>query len=245
MPHNALILGCGRSGTSIFGELFAELGPFDYFEEPLVDDVPTGSGRAIAVKVPRLPEGVAAPPGCALPDDALARTPPAPRTLFWQVRHPFDAVCSLRVGIADGWGHHPRPPDWQAWIDRPLVERCAHHWATINSSGYRQVADVAIVNHFEAMLRDPIAAARHATLAVGLDPDTVAEPIARWAHRVRDRTDSRFVEARMSRRRSRPDHTTRIDRWRENLTPEQREAIAPIVEDTARTFGYSLPNSPT
>lgn len=245
MPANALILGCGRSGTSIFGELFAELGPFDYFEEPLLDAVPTHPSRPIAVKVPRLPDGVAAPPGCALPDDTLDRIPPAPRTIFWQVRHPFDAVCSLRVGIADGWGHHPRPPDWRAWIDRPLVERCAHHWATINASGYRQVAEVAVVNHFETMLRDPIAAARRAVRAVGLDPDTVAEPIARWAHRVRDRNDTRFVEASMSRRRSRPDHTTRINRWHENLTPDQCEAITPIVAEAAKTFGYSLSPSPT
>ena len=32
--HHVIILGCGRSGTSIFGELFDQLTPFTYHCEP-------------------------------------------------------------------------------------------------------------------------------------------------------------------------------------------------------------------
>ena len=240
VEQNALVLGCGRSGTSIFGELFEMLPSFDYLEEPFVDDIPARPDRPIAVKVPRLPEGVSAPAGCPLPDEVLARVPAEPRTIFWQVRHPYDAVCSLRAGIADGWGHHPRPPDWQQWLHRPVVERCAHHWATINTLGYRQVADVAVVNRFEDMIRDPLATARRAVSAVGVDDGAVQKSIEAWAARVRDTNDDQFVEARMSRRRSRPDHTRRVGRWRENLTIEDSERIRPIVAEAAATFGYSL-----
>ena len=204
VERNALILGCGRSGTSIFGELFEMLPSFDYFEEPVVDEIPARPVRPIAVKVPRLPEGVSAPAGCALSDELLARIPAEPRTTFWQVRHPYDAVCSLRVGIADGWGHHPRPPDWQQWLQRPLVERCAHHWATINTLGYRQVAQIAIVNRFEDMIQDPpeplAALPRRSVLTVGQHMNrSLPGPGACGT-----RTTICSSKARMSRRRSRP-----------------------------------------
>jgi hypothetical protein len=240
VPRNVLILGCGRSGTSIFGELFGAFPRFEYLEEPFVDDIPTQPGCAIAVKVPRLSDGVSAPPGCALPDDLLARIPVQPRTIFWQVRHPYDAVCSLRAGVADGWSHHPRPPDWQEWRTRPVIERCAHHWATINTLGYRQVADVAIVSFFEEMIHDPLAVARRTASAVGLGGTDVDESIVVWADRVRDENDDRFVEARMSRRWSRPDHVRRVGRWREDLTPDECDRIRPIVADAASTFDYAL-----
>ena len=240
MARNVLILGCGRSGTSIFGELFDAFPSFDYLEEPFVAEIPKHSSRSIAVKVPRLAAGVAAPPGCALPDQLLATVPAEPRTVFWQVRHPYDAVCSLRVGIADDWGHHPRPPDWQEWLSRPLVERCAHHWTTINTLGYAQVAKIALVNRFEEMVKDPMGTARRTATAVGLDCEALRVPISVWANRVRDTNDDRFVEARMSRRRSRPDHTRRVGRWRENLTSEDCMRIRPIVAAAAANFEYSL-----
>jgi hypothetical protein len=235
-----LVLGCGRSGTSIFGELFAALPAFEYFEEPVVADIPRRPAHPIAVKVPRLVEGMVAPRGCALPDDVLAKVPTEPRVVFWQVRHPYDAVCSLRPGIADGWGHHPRPPDWQEWEHRPLVERCAYHWATINTFGYQQVVDVALVNRFEDMIRDPLVTAQRAASAVGIDPSSTRNALVEWADRVRDENDDRFVEARMSRHRSRLDHGRRVGRWRENLSPQDRDQIRPIVADAAANLGYSL-----
>jgi hypothetical protein len=240
MIRNVLILGCGRSGTSIFGELFESLPPFVYLDEPLADPSSLPPNRPTAVKVPRLGEGVVAPPGCALPDDMLARFPVEPRVVFWQVRHPFDAVCSLRTGIAEGWDHHPRPPDWRDWQKRPLVERCAHHWATINSLGYQQVADVALVNRFEEMIDDPVSVGRSAAAAVGLDAEGVCDAVSTWAIRVRNENDDRFVEARTSRRHSRPDHVRRVGRWKENLTPRDCELIRPIVAGAALNFGYSL-----
>ena len=33
-PPDIMILGCGRSGTSIFGELFEHLTPYHYLSEP-------------------------------------------------------------------------------------------------------------------------------------------------------------------------------------------------------------------
>ena len=240
-PPNVVILGCGRSGTSIFGELFEAIPGYTYESEPYLADVALPERGAVAVKVPRTPAGSTPPLGSPVALADLADAIPAPRVVFWQVRHPLDAICSLRVGIADDWGHHPRPPDWQEWLHRPLVERCAHHWATINGPGYDLVADVAHVNRFEAMLLDPPACAESTMRRLGIDPSAGGPAVDAWSDRVQDTDNERFIEAVTSRRRSRPDHDRRIDRWRDNLTPSEVASVLPIVASGAATFGYDLP----
>ena len=105
--HHVVILGCGRSGTSIFGELFEHLEPYTYFSEP-----------------------------------------------FFAELLEFDFSRPIAVKVND-WGHHPKPPDWRDWLERPLIERCAHHWNYINSLGYKKIRALARVKHFEAMIQSP------------------------------------------------------------------------------------------
>jgi hypothetical protein len=238
VPAPVMVLGCGRSGTSIFGELFEGLAGYDYRSEPpFADVIAADFSRPQAFKVPRESEGFPARPGLSFPLDALFAAAPDAR-LFWIVRHPLDAICSLRVGIAKTWGHHPRPPDWQAWLDRPLLEQCAHHWAFLNTAGFAQVEDRAIVVRFEDMLDDPGAFAETVCAAVGVDPATQTEALNRWAARVQNSNNAAFVEARTSRGYSRADHSVRVARWRENLGSEEVELIWPIVADAAERFGY-------
>ena len=58
---------------------------------------------------------------------------------------------------------------------------------------------------------------------------------------MRDADDEHFVEALTSRRHSRPDHTRRIGRWRENLSDDDVARIVPLVAEAAARFGYDLP----
>jgi hypothetical protein len=105
-PPPVMILGCGRSGTSIFGELFEHLPDYQYRSEPAFADVVDADYTSpLAFKVPRESEGFSPDPGQSFPLAALMRNRPDMR-LFWIVRHPLDAICSLRVGIAKNW----RPP---------------------------------------------------------------------------------------------------------------------------------------
>jgi hypothetical protein len=240
-----LVLGCGRSGTSIFGELFEALPGYRYRSEPTLEDLVAASidrpdaSSALAAKVPRVHPDHPAPIGLPLPLDAMVDALRSP-ALIWVVRHPLDAIASLRVGIADGWGHHPRPPDWEAWLDRPLVERCAHHWASINGAGWEAVAsEVAAIVRFEDLIAAPEDVARDVADLVGADADH--PEVEAWWRRVRDRDDEHFVEAVTSRRRSRPDHSVRVGRWRENLSDEDVQRAVPIVTGAAARFGYDLP----
>lgn len=240
IPH-VIILGCGRSGTSIFGELFDHLPPFTYYSEPYFADLLGFDFTSpIAVKVPKESPDYPPTPGLSFPLARLLETVPNPKCLYWQVRHPLDTICSLRVGISKNWGHHPQPPDWQVWLERPLIERCAHHWNYLNSSGFEPVKHLVIVKYFEAMLRDPFAFACSIGQEVGLDPVEYKADLEAWANRVQNTNNEQFVEAETSKSYSRPDHQVRIDRWKENLSPAEVERVLPIMEKTARQFGYFL-----
>ena len=241
LPHHVIILGCGRSGTSIFGELFDHLPGYTYYSEPPFADLLTYDyASPVAIKVPKESPEFPASPGLSVPWETLLATVPAPRTIYWALRHPLDAICSLRVGIAQDWGHHPRPPDWRAWQDRPLLARCAHHWNYLNSVGYSQVASQATVTRFEEMVTDPLAFAQRISEAVGIDPDFHASALRTWARRVHNTNHHHFVEAWTSREYSRPDHTIKVGRWQENLRSEEVAQVIPLVRATAHALGYKV-----
>ena len=64
-PKHILILGCGRSGTSIFGEFFEQLPDYTYHSEPTFAAISTMDfNQPIAIKVPR--ESVGFPPDTGL-----------------------------------------------------------------------------------------------------------------------------------------------------------------------------------
>jgi len=158
MPAHALILGCGRSGTSILGEL----------SEPLLVDLPAiAPDETMVVKVPQVDENT---------------TPPA--------------------GLP-----------------------------------------AAVLNRFEDMIGGPRTTADTMVRSIGIDPTTVAAELTAWSQRVQDTNNEHFVEAVTSRRHSRPDHSRRVGRWRENLTAEEVAAVLPIVAPAASRFGYDLPSS--
>ena len=235
-----LILGCGRSGTSIFGELFEHLPHYTYYSEPSFESVvDLDFNQAIAVKVPKQSNGFDTTPGLSFPLSMLLQFTPK---IYWQVRHPLDAIASLRVGIANNWGHHPRPPDWRQWLSRPLVQQCAHHWVYINSLGYNAVKDFAHVSRFEEMVIDPYQFTKNICADIGVNPQLCNNQLIEWSERVQNTNNEKFIEAKTSRAYSTKDHKTRIGRWRENLTVDEVNLVIPMIYPVAATFGYELDN---
>jgi hypothetical protein len=237
-----VVLGCGRSGTSILGELFASLPGYTYHSEPPFEELAGYDyGAPVAIKVPKPAAAGGATPGLPFLVDELLAVVPEPRVIFWLVRHPLDAICSLRVGISQNWGHHPRPPDWESWLSAPLLRRCAHHWNHINSLGYERVRDRAKLHRFEDMIRDPLGFAQGICGQAGLDPAAFEVALRAWARRVQDGDNDDFEEAECSKSYSRPDHARKVGRWRENLSPAEVAELVPLVAETAARFGYRLP----
>jgi hypothetical protein len=236
---HVLILGCGRSGTSIFGEFFEHLPAYTYYSEPLFERLKSlNYSSPVAIKVPKESPNFPSSPGLSFPLDELFRAFPEPRQLYWQIRHPLDTICSLRVGIAENWGHHPKPPDWQDWLSRPLLERCAHHWNYINAIGFTQVAQWVKLTRFEDMIQNPVGFAYNICEDVGIDTNIHKHDIQQWAQRVQNTNNPHFVEAKISRPYSRPDHQVRIGRWKENLSEAEIERVLPIIRETAAKFDY-------
>jgi len=239
---HVIILGCGRSGTSIFGELFEHLKPFSYYSEPpFFDLLGYDFSQPIAVKVPTESDGYPPTKGLSFPLEELLNITETPIQFYWQVRHPLDAICSLRIGIAKNWGHHPKPPDWQSWLERPLIEQCAYHWAYINTVGFQQVKSIAKVKTFEEMILNPFQFASSIAEEVGLDTSIHEQDLKNWAKRVQNTNNEHFVEAKTSRNYSREDHIVKVKRWRENLSQAEVESVLPIIADAANTFEYELP----
>lgn len=239
-PSNVVILGCGRSGTSIFGELFKHLPTYRYLSEPAYQTlIDIDETSPIAIKVPRSDPSYPPNPGLSIPLNHLNEIMSNP-VIFWQVRHPLDTICSLKVGISKNWGHHPRPPDWQDWLDRPLIERCAHHWHYINSVGYAQVKDICHVSRFEDMTQDSRDFAHKVLKIVNFQCDRDHPDLVAWINRVQDRNNEKFIEAETSKAYSTEDHSVKVGRWKENLTPEEIDFVHPMVAETALQFGYKI-----
>ncbi len=239
-PANVVILGCGRSGTSIFGELFKHLPTYRYLSEPAYQTlIDLEKSSLIAVKVPRSDPGYPPKPGLSVPMNHLNEIMSNP-VIFWQVRHPLDTICSLKVGISKNWGHHPRPHDWEEWLDRPLIERCAHHWHYINSVGYAQVKDICHLSRFEDMIQDSREFAHKVLKIVNFQGDRDDPDLVAWINRVQDRNNEKFMEAETSKAYSTEDHSVKVGRWKENLTPEEIDVVLPMVSETALQFGYKI-----
>ena len=91
---HAIVLGCGRSGTSILGELFAGLPGYSYHSEPPFEALAgIDYGAPVAIKVPKPAAGRDTSPGLPFLVDDLRAVVPEPREIFWLVRHPLDAIC--------------------------------------------------------------------------------------------------------------------------------------------------------
>ena len=244
MSKHVCILGCGRSGTSIFGEFFDHLPHYTYYSEPLFSALGTiDYSTPVAIKVPAQDNEDDFFDGLSFDLQKFIETFPDNHLIFWQVRHPLDAISSLRVGIDDNWGHHPRPGDWRERLSQPLLEKCAYHWNFINTNGYDQVKDRAVINTFEAMVQDPLSTAKKICELANIDFDQYQSQISQWVGRIQDEDNEKFVEAECSRPYSRKDHSKKIGRWKENLSQADIVSILPYVGKGAGNFDYVLPET--
>jgi hypothetical protein len=179
-------------------------------------------------------------PGLSFPLATFLEVVPGETQIFWLVRHPLDTICSLKVGISRNWGHHPRPDDWQNWLDRPLLEQCAHHWNYINSVSFSSIENMTLLVDFESMIADSQQFAERVCDQIGLNTSLYREELQSWAQRVQNTNNKDFVEAETSREYSTNDHQVRVGRWRENMTDAEVRQVLPIIRETAEKMGYKL-----
>lgn len=244
MPKHVLILGCGRSGTSIFGELFEHLPNYSYYSEPDFEAfLNFDFSKPIAAKVPRENAKFPPSPGLSFPLELLQETLTDQVEYYWIIRHPLDTICSLKVGISRNWGHHPKPPDWQNWLSEPLLKQCAHHWNYLNTVGFEQVKNLVKIKYFEELILETETYAQNICEDLELDKSIIQPALSDWRQRVQNVNNSKFKEAKTSQAYSTNDHKVRVGRWKENLTASEVAMVWPMVEATATRFGYLLANN--
>ena len=244
MPKHVLILGCGRSGTSIFGELFEHLPNYTYHSEPDFEAfLNLDFSTPVAAKVPRESPKYTPSSGLSFPLELLQEKLSDSIQYYWIVRHPLDTICSLKVGISRNWGHHPKPPDWQDWLSEPLVKQCAYHWNYLNTIGFEQVKNLVKIKYFEELILETDTFAQGICEDLALDKSTVQATLNSWTQGVQNANNSKFKEAKTSQAYSTNDHKVRVGRWKENLTESEVAMVWPMVEATAMQFGYLLANN--
>jgi hypothetical protein len=155
------------------------------------------------------------------------------------IRDGRDAACSLVPGMASGQWLHLRPPGWQEIQARHEgVVRCAVAWQAIVQIA---LADLAGTDHlevrYERLVADPQGAARELLEYLQLPPDPA---VGEFARRIQDRTSGSY-QARFQSQWYRHDHEVRVGRWRENLLPEQQDAIHALIGLTLSRLGYDVP----
>lgn len=252
----ALITGCARSGTSILGELVAAHPDVHYvYEAHDVWEVEgpgvNGSHRKTAADatpetVRRIREWFERERDDAewivekCPRNALRI--PWLRAIFPEtklihiIRDGRDVTCSLMPGIGGSEWRHLKPENWLELQALPPVERCARTWREVVE---RTLSDLGGVDHlevrYERLVSDPSGVAADVSAFLELPP---SDEVAAFCARIADRTDGSYAPQGASRNWNRADHSRRVGRWRENLSPSDQATVAGILGPLLTRLGY-------
>jgi len=252
----ALIIGCARSGTSILGELLSSHPDVRYiFEAHNIWEI-AGPGENNSH---RLTQGHATP--CViksvrkwfLSQQGSARLlveknprnilrVPYIKKIFPEakiihiVRDGRDVTCSLLPGIGGTAWWHLKPPTWERLISEEPISRCAQVW---NETIQIALEDLDSVPHlllkYEDLISFPEKAASNLFAYLGLKNHVA---VMEYCKNIQNSTQDSY-QAQHQSFWYRDDHTARIGRWKENLTPEQKVIVENILSKSLARLGYS------
>lgn len=256
------IVGCARSGTSILGEAVAAHPRVAYlFEASEMWNVlvPAGADHRLTrdQATPEIAGRLQRALGEAthgLSGDVLVEKNPkhviripfldasfSGARFLHVIRDGRDTVASLMFrNRGERWGHL-ETPGWRALLERYPREnhiRCAHQWkdsvtiarsdaSSIGPGRYREV-------RYEALLRNPAAVMAEVLEFLELPPDPRVDA---FLPRIQDVTEGSY-HAKKQVRHYVENHTRRIGRHEENLTPAQRLEVEAVCGALLRELGY-------
>lgn len=237
---NVVLWGCPRSGTSLFLEFFEALGYSTYFEpgmdfvtHSLLPEAAARNGRPWAIKNP-IDVGGYRTPGLACDVRDLRAALGSDYVSVWLVRHPLDAICSLRKGL-NQWHHQPIPPGYLNLSNAQVDERGVGMWLYVNGEGRRAVNPDLTVR-YEDLIAEPVQEVARIATAIGdTFPATITNAFAR-----RVSGTSGVHEAAHQARWITP-HRNHIGRWREDMNIEQLQYAVTALGSMPADFSYSLP----
>jgi hypothetical protein len=256
------LIGCARSGTSILGEAIAAHPRVAYLFEAsaiwntLVPEQPDHrlTGAQASAPVARAIDAALAKERRDLPGDVLVEKNPKhviripfleaiyPDARFLHIiRDGRDTVASLMFrNRGEHWGHL-EIPGWRELLKRYPTEnhvRCAHQWRdavtvaqadgrSLPPSRYHEV-------RYETLLRDATGVVGKVLEFLDLPPHPEVD---RFLPRIQDATEGSY-HAKKQVRHYIDNHSRRIGRYRENLTPPQVNEVEAVCGDLLRRLGY-------
>ena len=262
IPRPVFLLGCARSGTSIFGEALASHPAVTY----LFELSPTWNSLVEEGADHRL-EAAAADPELArrVYDEFSGHLRGAPGEVLLEknpkhvLRLPFlaalfpwgrfihiirdgrDTAASLMFrNRGDGWGHL-QVPGWRDLLQRyPKANhiRCAHQWRIAVETARCDGALLGGARYlevcYENLVRSPLAIAGEALAFMGLDaPRAVAE----FCRKIQDETEGSYHALKQVRHYV-DNHSRRIGRYCENLDPDQVAEVEEACGEALAELGY-------
>ena len=247
------IVGCARSGTSIFGELFESHPNIMYvFEERIwrtlgeidhhavtPEDIPSKNmvklrkwmkmyKRKNKIVVEKNPRHIVRVPFIKhiFPDAKILHI----------VRDGRDVACSLKSGLCGKTWAHVRPPRWRE-IERDYegVIRCAHAYHDIMQYPMRDLENIEHMQvKYEDLVANPRDIAHQVFDYIGLP---VRPRVLAQADKIQDEMEGSYV-AYHQRRWYKTDHSKRIGRWKENMTEEEQVEVGKILKPVLEYYGY-------
>lgn len=235
-----IIQGCGRSGTSILGELFEHLPLFEYYFEPHLEDLDNEilkGQQNIAIKVPK--GGGVLTSGLACNMDKLINLIGDDYKLLWIVRNPLDTICSLKAGIESNWAHNPKPPNYLEMMNYSWYIKSAFHWKFINEKGLKSLQNYGIVQivKYESLVTNSENVVTNILKFLGLEKNNFH--LDDYIRNISDNVDGSY-HAKKQVYWFRDDHTKRVNRYKENLNQQEIEEIKEVLNNIPEIFGYYL-----
>lgn len=219
-----LITGCPRSGTSMLGELFEYHPGVRYHFE--VWNVSPDPIKATAVKNP----------AAALQLDRIYSESGHDLKVIYIIRDPRDTVCSLINGLKDGWGHRPNERIKQVCEGKPIIAKCAWFWREhVNTAMDALIGNPCYVVKYEEFVANPMLHASSVLSFCGLPWDA---RLNKYLELVGNEV-GKYRYAKGSKHPGDMEHTTRVGRYKQNLTADEIKTVERICLSLMEEFGYA------
>lgn len=154
------------------------------------------------------------------------------------IRDGRDVTCSLLPGIGGKEWNHARPDNWLELSKFSALKRCALTWQEIILTADRDLKDLTSTSKHLIKYEDLLNNTWSETFRLFNFLELKITPkIKTFIDKIQNET-KHFYHAEKQVHWYRPNHSVRIGRWRENLTPDEQREVFNLIEDTLNYFGY-------
>jgi len=158
------------------------------------------------------------------------------------VRDGRDVACSLMPGIGGATWRHLKPPSWQRlFAEHEGIVRCALAWRETLEIALDDLSEAPHLQvRYEDLVSRPNDIAGDVLRYLRL---SMAPAVERFCEKVQDSTGGSY-QAEHQVKWYRSDHSRRVGRWRENLSPDEQRTVNELLGPLLRRLDYPYDAGP-